>query len=86
MSAEPVEMIDCDEALDLLHEFLKQRLTEDTAAQVEAHLEACGPCLTNARFEGNYLRMVEDKLKSIRCPDESRERILTALRGMPYRA
>lgn len=85
MNAEQAEMIDCVEALDLLHEFLKRQLTTETAAQVEAHLEACRPCLTNARFEGNYLRMVEDKLKRIRCPDESRERILTALGGEPHR-
>ncbi len=83
MKPEQTEMIDCTEALDLLHEYLKQQLTPVLAAKVQAHIDACRPCLTNSRFERNYLRMLETKLKSIQCPEDSRERILTALRGAP---
>jgi anti-sigma factor (TIGR02949 family) len=77
------EMIDCIEALNRLHEYLKQQLTPELAAQVQAHLSACRPCLTNARFERNYLRMLEIKLKSVPCPADRRQRILSALRDAP---
>jgi anti-sigma factor (TIGR02949 family) len=81
MTPEQVAAIDCDEALELLHEYLKQRLTPELGERVRAHIIKCRPCLSHSRFETNYLRMLEDSLRSITCPPESRERILTAIDG-----
>lgn len=75
--------LDCDEALELLHEYLKRQLTPELAERVRAHIEMCRPCLSHSKFEASYLRMLEDKLKSIACPTESRDRILTAIHGDP---
>ncbi|TDJ53662.1 MAG: hypothetical protein E2O47_07630 [Gemmatimonadetes bacterium] len=83
MTKVPSTVVDCDEALELLHEYLKQQLTPELVERVRAHIEMCRPCLSHSRFEANYLRMLEHKLKSITCPTESRERILTALHGEP---
>jgi anti-sigma factor (TIGR02949 family) len=81
MSRVPLTAMDCDEALRLLHEYLKRQLTPELAERVRAHIEKCRPCLSHSRFEANYLRMIEDKLKITACPPESRERILTAIHG-----
>jgi anti-sigma factor (TIGR02949 family) len=81
MTHEQVTALDCDEAVEVLHEYLKRRLTPDLAERVRAHIAKCRPCLSHSRFEANYLRMLEDKLRSITCPPESRERILTAVHG-----
>ena len=75
--------MDCDAALELLHEYLKRQLTPELAERVRAHIEKCRPCLSHSRFEANYLRMLEDKLKTVTCPPESREWILTAIHGEP---
>lgn len=81
MTRVPSTVLDCDAALELLHEYLKQQLTVELAERVRAHIEMCRPCLSNSRFEANYLRMLERKLRSIACPTETREQILTALHG-----
>lgn len=81
MSQEPPAALNCDEALERLHEYLKLQLTPEDAEQVRAHIERCRPCLSHSRFEANYLTMLEHKLKNIGCPVDSRERILTALHG-----
>jgi len=81
MTRDQTAALDCDEALELLHEYLKRQLTPDLAERVRAHIVKCRPCLSHSRFEANYLRMLEDKLKTIACPPDSRERILTAIHG-----
>lgn len=78
--------LNCDEALELLHEYLKLQLTPDLGERVRAHIELCRPCFAHSRFEDNYLKMLEHKLKSLVCPVETRERILTAIHGeLPLR-
>jgi len=76
-------MVDCDEALDLLHEYLKQQLTPELEQRVREHIEMCRPCLTHSRFEASYLRMLDTGLRDLRCPQPCRERILEALRTQP---
>ena len=78
--------LNCDEALELLHEYLKLQLTPEVGERVRAHIEMCRPCFAHSRFEDNYLRMLEHKLRSLVCPAETRERILTAIHGeLPLR-
>ena len=50
------EPIDCREALARLQDYLKQELTPELAAEVQAHLEHCRPCFEQARFEQSFLR------------------------------
>jgi anti-sigma factor (TIGR02949 family) len=64
----------------MLHEYLRRELTPETAQQVKQHLEDCRPCLGHARFEENYLAMLEAKVKAQGCPDAVRGRILAVLR------
>jgi anti-sigma factor (TIGR02949 family) len=81
MTPERPTTLNCEEALELLHEYLKLQLTPDLSERVRAHIQTCRPCFAHSRFEDNYLKMLEHKLKSLVCPTESRERILTAIHG-----
>jgi anti-sigma factor (TIGR02949 family) len=71
----------CKRAMAKLDEYLKQQLTPDLAAEVRQHLEHCRPCFTHARFEENFLRMLETCARRESCPHKLRARILAALRS-----
>lgn len=75
------EKIDCREAHARLHDYLKQELTSDLAAEVQAHLERCRPCFKQARFEQSFLVMLEAKARGTCCPNALKARILAVLRA-----
>ena len=49
----------CQEALDLLDEYLRQELTPEHMARITDHLEKCRPCFSQAEFQRSYLLMIE---------------------------
>ena len=75
------EPIDCQSAADRLHDFLKQELTAEVAAEMRAHLEKCRPCFAQARFEQTFLAMLEQRAGRCCCPDTLRARIVNLLRA-----
>ena len=74
------ERIDCREAHARLQDYLKRELTPEVEAEMRAHLERCRPCFTHARFEANFLLMLESRARRGGCPGTLRARILTVLR------
>ncbi len=72
--------MDCNEAVEALHEFLRQECTPELAQQIKQHLEDCRPCLGHAQFEKSYLAMLESMAGTQGCPDSVRSQILDALR------
>jgi len=74
------EPMDCREATDRLQDYLKRELTVKIAVEVRVHLERCRSCFQHARFEEQFLLMLEDKARRETCPGALRERILRALR------
>ena len=73
--------VDCRKAMAKLDEYLKQELTPELAAEVRRHLEHCRPCFSHARFEENFLAMMESCGKRESCPRELKARILAALKA-----
>ena len=71
-----VSRIDCDEALAHLHDYLKRELTPELVVEIRVHLDRCRPCLDHARFEENFLDMLEMRSTRETCPAELRARIL----------
>jgi anti-sigma factor (TIGR02949 family) len=74
------DSINCREAHARLQDFLKQELTPQLAAEVQAHLERCRPCFKEAEFEQRFLLMLQEKARGTCCPGALRARILNALR------
>jgi anti-sigma factor (TIGR02949 family) len=71
---------DCEQALAHLQDFLKREITPELAAEVRQHLERCPPCFRHARFEVNFLAMLETHGAKETCPSKVRARILAMLR------
>jgi anti-sigma factor (TIGR02949 family) len=72
------EPIDCREAELQLYDYLKQELTPELAAEMQRHLARCRHCFSYARFEENFLRMLESCAR-VRCPGTLRARIVAVL-------
>jgi anti-sigma factor (TIGR02949 family) len=75
------EGMDCREAKDRLHDYLKQELTPQLAVQVREHLVRCRGCFGHARFEETLLQLLEARARRETCPDSLRERICALLRA-----
>jgi len=73
--------VDCAQAMAHLDDYLKQELTAELMAEVRRHLERCRDCFTQARFEENFLNMLETRASRETCPGKLRARILTLLRA-----
>jgi anti-sigma factor (TIGR02949 family) len=71
--------LDCEQALELLMDFLKRELPPEVAQTVQRHLEECSPCDQHARFEARFVLLVEQRLGRQCCPDELKARVLDAL-------
>lgn len=74
---------DCREALELLHEYLKEDLTPANQERVASHLAACRHCLEHSQFERNFLAALDRAARGARCPDALAARIREALRDDP---
>jgi anti-sigma factor (TIGR02949 family) len=72
---------DCEQALTHLQDYLKREITPALAAEVRQHLERCRPCFRHARFEENFLAMLESRCGKETCPSQVRARILAMLRA-----
>jgi anti-sigma factor (TIGR02949 family) len=75
------EHINCAEAEARLLDYLKKELTPEVAAEMKAHLEKCRPCFKQAKFEENFLLMLETRARRETCPGKLKERILSLLRA-----
>jgi anti-sigma factor (TIGR02949 family) len=64
-----------------LQDYLKREMTPDLAAEVRQHLKRCRPCFVHARFEENFLGMLESCARRETCPGEVRARIVAALKA-----
>ena len=73
--------INCREAKDRLQDYLKRELTPELAVEVRVHIERCRSCFHHARFEEQFLRMLEERARRETCPGAVRERILRALQA-----
>jgi anti-sigma factor (TIGR02949 family) len=76
-----VTRINCDQALAQLQDYVKQELTPELARDLQEHLNRCRPCFRHARFEANFLAMLETRAGNCTCPKELRVRVLALLRA-----
>lgn len=72
--------VDCVKAMAHLDDYLKRELTPELRVEVRRHLERCRDCFKHARFEENFLAMLELRASRETCPEKLRARILALLR------
>jgi anti-sigma factor (TIGR02949 family) len=73
--------VDCVQAMAHLDDYLKLELTPELMVEVRQHLERCRECFDHARFEENFLRMLEMRAGRETCPAKLRARILALLKA-----
>jgi anti-sigma factor (TIGR02949 family) len=72
------DTIDCRQATEQLHDYLKREMTPALADEIRAHLDRCRPCFNQAKFEENFLRLLESCGRQ-RGPGALRARIVALL-------
>ena len=68
-------MINCQEAVKKLYEYLDRQLTEEEAVEVIEHLERCPPCNDHFRFEEGILTRVSQACRQVEVPATLLERV-----------
>ncbi len=74
--------MNCQEALDLLYEYLDKETSEINARQIKDHLDHCRDCFEKYRLEEDLQKFIDLKLgpeKNLKCPNEVKKRILDTL-------
>lgn len=69
----------CDQAVELLMDFLKREAPPEVAQAVQEHLDKCKPCEQHALFEARFVLIVGNRLGKERCPDRLKDKILETL-------
>jgi len=72
--------IDCQRALEQLQDWLRDEMAPAAATELEAHLQKCAHCRTQAEFEARFRDVVARATSGGECPPETRARLLDALR------
>lgn len=74
-------MIDpCIDALEQVYDYLNGELTEEQAAVIRVHLEACPPCLRHYALEQAVKRLIGRSCCEERAPETLRIQIVTRIR------
>ena len=69
------EMISCEEALRLVHDFLDGELGDVPADQVRRHFEVCGQCFPHLQLESAYREAVRRAAAGQEAPDALKDRV-----------
>ncbi len=69
------EMISCEDALKLVHEYLDGELESVSPAEVEAHFDACQRCYPHLRLERSFRQAVRRVASRETAPPELAKRL-----------
>jgi mycothiol system anti-sigma-R factor len=65
---------DCEEVIHRIYHFLDGELTQDKRAEIQRHLDECGPCIEAFEFELELRTLVSRGCRE-QVPEELRMRI-----------
>lgn len=78
-SMDELEMIPCEEALRLVHDYLDGELDGVPETQVRKHFEVCGRCYPHLRLETAYREAMRRAASGEEAPPKLRTRVLELL-------
>ncbi|KPJ83710.1 MAG: hypothetical protein AMS19_03340 [Gemmatimonas sp. SG8_23] len=73
------DMISCEDALRLVHEFIDGELEGVSEAQVRAHFEVCKRCYPHLRLETAFREAVRRAAAGEAAPTDLRSKVTTLL-------
>lgn len=68
-------MINCNEAVKKLYEYLDRQLTDEEATEVRLHLDRCPHCRDYYNFEEGVLTRVSQVCRQVEVPQTLVERV-----------
>ncbi len=71
----PPTHLSCQQCADQLADFLDRELSREEVKLVEAHLDGCGDCAREFRFEGAVVDCLKATLRRVKAPPTLLERI-----------
>ena len=74
-----VEMIPCEEALRLVHEYLDGELDGVSQRKVKRHFDVCGRCYPHLKLESSYREAVRRAAAGEAAPPELRAKVTRLL-------
>lgn len=74
-----VAMISCEDALNLVHDYLDGELTDVSAAEVKQHFDICQGCYPHLHLETVFRDAVKRAAKGESAPAELKDRITAAI-------
>lgn len=75
---------DCSEVLGRMFVFLDNELDSAGCAQIQQHLDECGPCLAKYNLERTVKAVVARSCTEV-APEGLRERVMVSLRAVQIR-
>ena len=73
--------LDCEQTFRRIQDFLDRELSIEELVLVQEHLDGCGICAEEYRFEASVLRWVGRSLNEVQVPEDLFERVSIALAG-----
>ena len=68
-------MICCKECLELLHDYLEGKLSQNIRTSLEEHLEDCPPCIAFFNTYKSTTQICQSVLKETEIPDIVKEKL-----------
>ena len=75
------EMLNCQQIFEKLQDYLDRELSTEEIAQVKMHLDVCGVCAEEYRFEESVLRHVRNCVCAAEVPKDLAERLKRVIEG-----
>jgi anti-sigma factor (TIGR02949 family) len=79
-----VTVVNCQDVVRKLWDFLDEELDEERMAAVRAHIARCNSCYPHVDFERAFLDALAECRQTGGCPEEVRRRVVEALRQEGY--
>jgi anti-sigma factor (TIGR02949 family) len=79
MDGQEMEMISCEDALKLIHEFIDGELEDVSSEQVKAHFDVCGRCYPHLQLEESFRVAVRRAAEGERASPELKSRLMDVL-------
>lgn len=76
--------VDCSEALGRMFVFIDNELDSAGCAQIQQHLDECGPCLAKYNLERTVKAVVARSCTEV-APQSLRERVMVSIREVQIR-
>jgi mycothiol system anti-sigma-R factor len=74
-----MSQLSCEQAVELMMDFLKRELPAEVAQAVQHHLDECRPCEKHADYESRFVLIVGKSLGKECCPEALKRKLLETL-------